>query len=73
MKINIQSTDILTQVEGVNVRLWDGVTDAGTPCKVFVMRVAVHRDHDPAQFERELREQLPPPELTQTLSLRHIL
>ncbi len=73
MNIQIQSTHVLTEIEGRQVRVWDGLTESGTPCKVFVARLAVHRDHDASQFERELKEQLPPSELTQTIDLRHIL
>lgn len=60
MKIQIEATDKLTTIDGVPVRLWEGVTADGTPCKVFVHRVAVREDQDQTQFERELREQLPP-------------
>jgi hypothetical protein len=70
MKITITSTNHLTQVNGVPVRLWEGVTESGIPCKVFVHRLAVHKDHDAAQFEAELAEQLPPGTM---IELRHIL
>ena len=60
MKITITSTDVLTRIDGVPVRLWDGVTEDGTQCKVFVHRVAVHDSQDSSRFEKELAEQLPP-------------
>ena len=60
MKITITSTDKLTEIDGVPGRIWLGVTDAGTPCFVFVHRVMVKKTEDQAQFERELQEQLPP-------------
>jgi hypothetical protein len=60
MQITIESTGLTTHIEGVPVRLWEGVTEAGVRCKVFVHRVAVHNDEDSAQFERELDEKLPP-------------
>jgi hypothetical protein len=60
MKITITSTDKLTIMDGAPVRVWDGMTENGVPCKVFVHRLAVHRDCDTADFERELQEQLPP-------------
>jgi hypothetical protein len=60
MKIMIESTDQLTQMDGVPVRVWNGTTESGVPCIVFVHRLAVHNDSDSKQFERELQEQLPP-------------
>jgi hypothetical protein len=60
MKIKIESTDKLTKIDGVPVRLWEGETESGTKCKVFIHRIAVHNDADATQFEKELKEQLQP-------------
>jgi hypothetical protein len=60
VKIEIEATDKLTAIDGVPVRLWEGVTADGVKCQVFVHRIAVHDDEDPGEFERELTEQLPP-------------
>ncbi len=60
MRMTIEATDQLTTMDGVPVRLWEGTTEAGTPCKVFVHRIAVHKSQDAAQFDKELKEQLPP-------------
>lgn len=60
MRLLIEATDQITRVDGVEARMWEGVTDRGTRCKVFVHRIAVHESEDSAEFDRELREQLPP-------------
>lgn len=60
MQITIESTDQVTRIDQVPVRVWNGVTEDGTPCKVFVHRLAVRDDQDTERFERELTEQLPP-------------
>ena len=60
MEIEITSTEKLTAIDGVPVRLWEGVTDGGQPCLVFVHRVAVADGVDAAEFERELAEQPQP-------------
>lgn len=60
MKITIESTENLTQIEGVPVRLWEGVTEGGVRCKVFIHRLAVHHDDNATQFDAELKEQLQP-------------
>lgn len=70
MKIQIEATDKLTTIDGVPVRLWEGLTSAGTKCKVFVHLIAVHHAEDSDQFDRELKEQLPP---GNAVSLRNIL
>lgn len=59
MEIQITSTDQVTKIDGVPVRLWNGVTADGLPCKVFVHRIAVANDGDTI-LDRELKE-LPPP------------
>ena len=70
MKITIEATEKITTIDGVQVRLWEGVTETGTKCLVFVHRVAVHDGEDPGQFEKELEEQMPP---GRVFSLREIL
>lgn len=72
VKITMESTNQLTQIDGVTVRLWHGVTDKGTKCEVFVRVIAVHKLESQAEFERELREQMPPAN-DRVISLRHIL
>lgn len=62
MKLTIESTSITTRIDNVPVRLWEGTTESGVPCKVFVHRVLA-RNGQEAEFERELREQLEPAEM----------
>ena len=51
MKIEITATEHLTDIDGVPVRLWDGVTENGIKCRVFVHRLAVHLADNADQFE----------------------
>lgn len=60
MKITIESTSNITDIDGVPVRHWQGVTEEGVECHVFVHRIAVKNDLDAGQFERELKEMDPP-------------
>jgi hypothetical protein len=71
MKIEITPTDKIVDVEGVQCRLWEGVTAGGGHCKVFVHRVAVHESQDQGVFERELKE-MPQP-MPAIFSLRNVL
>jgi len=52
----IESTDEMTEIGGVPVRHWKGVTDDGVACHVFVHRVAVSTQADNSRFEKELSE-----------------
>lgn len=71
MKITMTATDKLTHIGGVPVRLWEGVTERGVKCKVFVHRLAVHNDEpNQAEFDAELQECLPP---AQPIDLRLVL
>jgi len=70
MWITMESTEHITDIDGVPVRLWEGETSVGTKCKIFVHRIAVANNKDTAQFEKELAEQLPP---GQKIPLRNIL
>lgn len=75
MRITIESTNTLTEIEGVQVRVWHGTTERGVPCIVFIHRLAVDKAEDAGQFEAELRE-MPPPRilpLSDVFSLRQVL
>jgi hypothetical protein len=60
MEIMITATDQITTIDGVPVRLWEGVLPSGVRCKVFVHRIAVSNREDQSEFDRELKEQMPP-------------
>jgi hypothetical protein len=55
MKITIESTTKIVQVNGVDARIWEGHTDSGIPVHCLVTRIAVAKDADASQFERELQ------------------
>ncbi|MGE0605519.1 MAG: hypothetical protein AB7O62_00225 [Pirellulales bacterium] len=75
MKMQIESTDQITTIDGAEARLWRGTTEEGIDCLVFVTRVAVRKEEDQSSFERELREQGVPAELQgpRVVDLRMIL
>jgi hypothetical protein len=70
MKLTITPTAEITVIGGVPCRVWEGVTEAGVRCKLFIHRLAVAADQDDAEFQRELLEQLPPATL---VDLRYVL
>lgn len=73
MKITIESTDKVVELNGVPARLWQGATDSGIQCHAFITRVGVDKNADTSQFERELLEQTAPRPELEVYSLRMIL
>lgn len=59
LRMTITATEHTTHLDGVEVRLWEGVTQDGVPCKVFVHRIAVRDDRDASVFERYLSAKVP--------------
>ena len=70
MKLIIESTDQITDINGVKVRVWNGRTTKGIACKVFVHNLAVSNGEDADEFETELEEQLAP---GRVIPLRQVL
>lgn len=70
MKIELESTTGMTELNGVPARIWEGKTDNGIPVVAFITRIAVQKDEDASQFETELQEHKVP---TQTWPLSMIL
>ncbi len=78
MKLTIESTTKLVDlvIDGATVpaRIWEGHTESGIAVHCFVTRVAVHKDLDASQFERELQEhRAPSAEIANVYPLRMIL
>jgi hypothetical protein len=64
MKVTLESTDqIVTLHAGadgdVPARIWEGETASGIRVHAFITRIAVHKELDSSQFERELLETRP--------------
>jgi hypothetical protein len=61
MKLVIESTDTILSLDGVTVRLWNGVTPEGARVSVLVRAVVVESSGPAAEAcERELREMAVP-------------
>jgi hypothetical protein len=64
MTVTLHSTDkiitLATPTGDVPGRIWEGVTESGIPVHAIVTRIAVHKDEDASQFERELVTCRPP-------------
>jgi len=56
MKLQIEGTTKIVDLNGVPARVWEGRTESGIPVHCFITRVAVHNSADHTQFEQELQE-----------------
>ena len=73
MKVTLQSTTKIVELNGIPCRIWEGQSAAGIPCHAFIPRIAVEKDADNTQFEAELKEQAVPSAEVQVYPLRMIL
>jgi hypothetical protein len=74
MKITIESTSHMTEINGVPARVWEGHTERGVPVICCITRLAVHEDADAGELERDLKEVRPPsPDATAAIPARMIL
>lgn len=59
MKVHLESTSQIVELQTpsgvVPARLWEGTTENGIVCHAFITRIAVHKDDDASEFERELQ------------------
>lgn len=60
MKIIIESTSKIVDVNGVPARIWEGKTESGIPLHCMITRIGVDRNQDCSQFQKELKECKPP-------------
>ena len=54
MRIVIESTIKVVMLDGLPARVWEGKTDTGIPCHVFVTGISVDREADSTEFDDEL-------------------
>lgn len=59
MKITLESTDRVVEVNGVSARVWEGRTERGIAVTAIIPRIAVKVGADASQFEAELKECAP--------------
>jgi len=56
MKIDLRPTGRFEYVNGVRCRMWEGSTDKGIELAAFIPLIAVRRELDNEEFQRELNE-----------------
>lgn len=73
MEISIRNTTRIVQVNGIDCRVWEGVTASGIKVQCLIPRIAAIKGEDLSEFERELQECLPPSPDVSAFPLRMIL
>jgi hypothetical protein len=73
MRIQIESTTKIVQLNNVPARIWEGHTESGIPVHCFVTRVAVAEGLPTEEFDRELQKHAPPSPAIEAIPLRLVL
>jgi phosphoribosyl-AMP cyclohydrolase len=76
MKARVESTEQIVNLSvfpGTRARVWKAITESGVEFQMVVVRVAVDKDADCSQFERELEEKHAPAVWPAAFDLRMVL
>lgn len=60
MKVTLESTSRIVEINGVKVRVWEGHTENGVACHALIATVACHKDADASEFQKSLLEMKAP-------------
>ena len=73
MKVTLESTTKIVELNGVQARVWEGTTESGIRVHAFITRIAAPVDSDQYEFQRELQEQRKPSADVASYPLRLVL
>ncbi len=73
MKITIESTTKIVEVNGVPGRIWEGKSERGVPVICCITRIAVDKGADNSQFVAELQEHKPPTPAARVFDARFVI
>jgi len=73
MRITLESTTKVVELNGVPARIWEGATESGIPIHAYVTRVAVEEGLNQEEFEKQLQTHRAPSPAVQAISLRLVL
>lgn len=76
MRVQIESTTKIVELNGVPARIWEGITDSGIKVHCYVTRIA-HAENEPPEvverFKSELQETRQPSKEIEAIPLRMII
>ena len=77
MKITIENTEKIVELNGVPARIWEGETDSGIKVRCFITRVIIDitdkTNEQIEQYKRELLQVRPPSVEVEAYPLKLIL
>lgn len=56
MKVTLESTPAMVKVDGIEGRIWKGMTERGIACEALIARLAVDHTLDTSEFQEALTE-----------------
>jgi hypothetical protein len=73
MKITLESTSKIVELNGVPARIWEGKTESGIPVHAFITRIVVAKEDDSEEFQKELNQCKAPSAAVNAYPLKMIL
>ncbi len=74
MKITIESTSKIVELNGLPARIWEGETESGIKVHCYITRIAIDKDESRAdEFQKELQSVKAPSSDVVSIPLRLIL
>lgn len=75
MKITIENTEKVVELNGISARIWEGETESGIPVICYVTRISPQTDEEGVntRFASELLACRPPSAAVEAIPLRLIL
>lgn len=76
MKVQLESTEKIVEINGQLCRIWEGVTINGTTCHAYIKFIAIAEDSTEQQkkeFADDLQEHAAPSAAIQSIPLRLII
>lgn len=74
MNIQLHSTSKIVTLNGIQARIWEGITEGGIKCHAYITRIACDKDEPNAsEFEADLKEHQPPSAEIDAIPLRMII
>lgn len=73
MKVTLESTTKIVELNGIRARVWEGTTETGVPVQAYISRISCDVEADRSQFEAELAEQRVPSAAVLAIPARMVL
>lgn len=73
MKITLENTTKIVELNGVPTRIWEGHTASGIPVHAHVALIGVEKEADRSQFEEELQETRSPSPAVEAIPMRMVV